>query len=58
MLGFKIFNNENEDEDEVVYCIGCNKVIEDSYYYDNNTQKLYCSEDCYINQIEKEYMEE
>ena len=58
MLGFKIFNSENSNEDELRYCIGCNKVIEEDYYYDKITQKIYCSKNCYINQIEKEYMEE
>ena len=56
MLDFRIFKEEEEIEDEKkepLICTGCKKVITGDYFYDKITQQIYCSKECYLEQIEK-----
>lgn len=60
MLGFKIFRDDVEEEEEdkhPLICSGCNNVIKDNYFYDKIDQKVYCSKKCFLEQIEKEYFD-
>ena len=60
MLDFRIFKEEEAIEDEKkepLICTGCKKVITGDYFYDKITQQIYCSKECYLEQIEKEYFD-
>lgn len=60
MLGFKLFQETDDEcyEKEIIYCFNCNKVIKDDYYFDRASNKVYCSKECYLKSIEKEYIDD
>lgn len=57
MFDFKLLQEPDDEyyEKEIIHCFNCNKVIKDDYYFDRASNKVYCSKECYLKSIEKEY---
>lgn len=55
----KLFAEEEEETiREEIYCMECNKKINDEdIYYDNTGEKIYCSYECYLKELNREYFE-
>lgn len=55
----KLFEEEEEDiVKEDVYCMECNREVSDcSVYYSNEGEGIYCSYECYIKKLNREYFE-
>lgn len=60
MVDFNIFKEDDYDDEEnkePFICAECKRIITGNYFYDSITQKVYCSKECCLKQIEKEYFD-
>lgn len=55
----KLFEEEEEDGvREEVYCVECKRIIEDEKeFYDSVGENIYCSYECYLKELNREYFE-